>query len=71
MSLLFYVGKRRGNKTFAGAKVQQKNDICKSVHHFYTIFLLSVFSRSSLGGEHTKKRQPLWITAFKSICYSD
>ena len=29
MSLLFYVGKRRGYKTFAGAKVQQKNDICK------------------------------------------
>ena len=30
MSLLFYVGKRREViKTFAGAKVQQKNEICK------------------------------------------
>ena len=45
MSLLFYVGKRRSNltswmgtgmglKTFATAKVQQKNDIRKHVRHF-------------------------------------
>ena len=34
MSLLFYVGKRRGYKTFAGAKVQQKNDMCKKMPYF-------------------------------------
>ena len=29
MSLLFYVGKRRGLKTFAGAKVRNFSDMCK------------------------------------------
>ena len=34
MSLLFYVGKRRGYKTFAGAKVRRNFDICKRMRIF-------------------------------------
>ncbi len=34
MSLLFYVGKRRGYETFAGAKVRNIFDICKKKEIF-------------------------------------